>query len=186
MDIQERCVAAYRKHKHLKLAAQEVGIPWQSVYVQLRQAGEPVTGDKLKYGSHTDRLASLGEQRFLALIPEAEDMNRRKFQSKVDFLVHGHSVDVKSSMLKKGSKGTDRRRWAFSVKKQEAIANFFVCFGFDDNKEIATCLLIPGEIARKMTTINLPETGGKWRDYEVDPGSLREFFDSLPKQRESA
>lgn len=182
MNIQQRCVSAYRQHRHLKLAAEDVGIPWQTVYVHLRRAGEPVTGNKLAYGSDADKLAGLGERQFLSLVPDAEDMNGRKFQSKVDFYVRGYSVDVKCSTLKLGSKGTDRRRWAFSVKKQEAIADFFVCFGFDADKEIAACLLIPGEISRRMTTINLPESGGKWRDYEVDPGSLRAFFDSLPRK----
>lgn len=181
MSIQAKCVDAYRRHKHLKMAANEVGIPWQTMYVHLRRAGEPVTGNKLKYGSSADRLAALGEKKFLSLVPEAKDMNRRKFQSKVDFFVHGYSVDVKCSMLNRSSAGTDRRRWAFCIKKQEAIANFFVCFGFNDERQIAACLLIPGEIARHMTTINLPETGGKWRDYEMCPGDLKSFFDSLPR-----
>lgn len=58
MNVQQRCVEAYRQHQNLKIAAQHVGIPWQTVYVHLRKAGEPVTGNKLKYGSETDRLAA--------------------------------------------------------------------------------------------------------------------------------
>lgn len=69
MDIQTQCIKAYRKHKHLKLAAKEVGIPWQTF------------------------------------------------------------------------------------------------------------------IVRHMTTINLPQSGGKWRDYEVDAKSLDGFFTSLPPRK---
>lgn len=186
MNLQARCVEAYRKHKHLKLAATEVGIPWQTVYVHLQRAGEPVVGDKLKYGSDSDKLASLGEQKFLELVPEAEDLNRRKFQAKVDFYVRGYSVDVKCSRAHRSSKGTPRKRWAFSIKKQEFVADFFVCFGMTAESELVTCLLVPGEIARKRTTINLPETGGKWRDYEVQIEDLNEFFMALPEKEKSA
>lgn len=35
-------VESYRKHKNLKLAAAECGIPWQTLYVKLRKADEPV------------------------------------------------------------------------------------------------------------------------------------------------
>lgn len=46
-------VEAYEKHKNLKLAAIEVGMPWQMLYVHLRKLGVPVTGDKARYGRIT-------------------------------------------------------------------------------------------------------------------------------------
>ena len=49
-------VIAYRKHMNLKLAAAELGVAWQSLYVRLKQLGEPVTGDKMRYGSDRDKL----------------------------------------------------------------------------------------------------------------------------------
>src|SRR5690606_22461353 len=100
MNVQQRCVQAYREHQNLKVAAQHVGIPWQTVYVHLRKAGEPVSGNKLKYGSETDRLAARSERIFLDLVPFAEDQNTRQFQSKVDFRVGEFGVDVKASRLK--------------------------------------------------------------------------------------
>lgn len=180
-DITTRCIAAYEQHKHLKLAANDVGIPWQSVYVHLRKAGVPVTGDKLKYGSETDRLASRAEQNFLRLVPDAKDQNTRQFQSKVDFLVFGLGVDVKASRLHSAGAGVSKR-WAFSVKKQEAVADFFVCFAYaEDSDSVQHTLLVPGEIARKHTTISLPVRGGRWRDYEVPPEDLSSFFSNLRK-----
>jgi len=42
-------IDAYEKHKNLKLAANDVGLPWQTVYVHLKRAGVPVVGDKLRF-----------------------------------------------------------------------------------------------------------------------------------------
>lgn len=180
MEIQKECVAAYRKHKNLKLAALDVGIPWQATYVHLRNAGEPVTGDKVRYGSDKDRLAAKGEQIFKSLVPDAADHNDIKYQSKIDFAVRGYGVDVKTSSLKLSNKSCKLRRWAFSMKKQEMLADFFVCICIGDDGELFKVMLIPGEIVRKYSCISLSEAGSKWDDYVVDPGSLDEFFKSLP------
>lgn len=178
MNVQQRCVQAYREHQNLKVAAQHVGIPWQTVYVHLRKAGEPVSGNKLKYGSETDRLAARSERIFLDLVPFAEDQNTRQFQSKVDFRVGEFGVDVKASRLK--VMGPNSSRWMYSIKKQEAIADFFVCFGFDERAErVISTLLVPGEIARKHTTISHSSRGGKWSDYLVKPSELAPFFSAL-------
>ena len=104
---------AYEKHKNLKLAAQEIGIGWQTLYYRLRKQGVSVTGDKLKYGSNTDKIAAFGEQEFLKLIPFSEDQNQKKYQSKFDFLVCGQKVDIKTSNLKLINKSFKARSWAF-------------------------------------------------------------------------
>ncbi|MDG4870278.1 hypothetical protein P8631_19990, partial [Guyparkeria sp. 1SP6A2] len=85
--------------------------------------GEPVTGDKLRYGSDTDRFAARAERKFNELVPFAMSQNEKKFQSKVDFMVGDSTIDVKAANLK-------NNRWSFSLKKQENIADFFVCFAF--------------------------------------------------------
>ena len=72
MDI----AAAYNKHKNLKLAADELGVKWQTLYVQLRKLNIPVTGDKLKYGSNRDRLAARAEIEFQRLVPFAINQNK--------------------------------------------------------------------------------------------------------------
>ena len=179
MDIESECIRAYRRHKHLRNAAKEVGIPWQTLYVHLRRSGEPVTGDKRRYGSSKDRLAAKAEQIFSGLVPGAIDQNRRCFQSKVDFYVGDFSIDVKAARPRKGEKRYHSRRWAFSVKKQEAIADFFVCFCLMDDLSVKQTLLIPGEIARNYMTISVPETGGKWSDYAVATDQLNEFFQQI-------
>ena len=53
--------SVYEKHKNLKLAANELGVKWQTLYVQLRNRGVPITGDKSRYGSDKDRLAARAE-----------------------------------------------------------------------------------------------------------------------------
>ncbi|TWH63856.1 hypothetical protein LX59_03020 [Azomonas agilis] len=184
MSIQQSCIEAYRAHKNLKLAAQEVGIPWQTVYVHLRNAGEPVIGDKLRYGSDTDKLAARGEQMFASFVPEAHNSNSGKFQSKIDFLVQGYGVDVKTSKLKLSHKACKQRRWAFSLKKQEMLADFFVCFCLDEvGDQLLMTLLVPGELIRRYQTISLSERGGKWADYEISYNELRSFFKSLPSKQ---
>lgn len=170
MSIEERCVESYRRIKNLKLVGSELGIPWQKVYIHLRSVGEPVTGDKLRYGSETDRFAARAERAFNELVPFAVSQNEKKFQAKVDFMVGDQKIDVKAANLKQG-------RWAYSLKKQESIADFFVCFAFlDDGGQ--RILLIPGEVCRDIQTISLSKKG-KWWDYEVSEGDLRNFFESM-------
>lgn len=132
--IQQQCVEAYRQHQNLKIAAQHIGIPWQTVYVHLRAAGEPVIGNKAVYGSDKDRLAVLGESLFDRLVPFAENENRKKFQSKVDFFVLGYGVDIKTATPRIGHKSQSTERWAFSLKKQEMVADFVVCFCMDKDR----------------------------------------------------
>ncbi len=169
MDIEQRCVEKYREIRNLKLVGKALGIPWQKVYVNLRKCGEPVVGDKLKYGSETDRFAARAERKFSELVPFAVSQNEIKFQSKVDFMVGNQKVDVKAANLK-------LNRWAFSLKKQESIADFFVCFAFCESGEFKT-LLIPGDICRNHQTISLGNNNSsKWWDYEVSPDELSEFF----------
>lgn len=167
-------IIAYRKHKNLKIAAEELGIKWQHLYIKLCEAGEPVTGDKEKYGSDSDKFAAKGERLFLHLVPSAKDMNRKKFQSKFDFLVSGLKVDVKCSQKRLSNANSKQKRWAFSVKKQRLIADLVVCFGYDGD-EVETCLAIPGEICRNHGTISLSCRGGKWADYQVKTNELNEF-----------
>lgn len=179
--IQQKCAEAYKKHQNLKIAAEQVGIPWQSVYVHLRKAGIPVTGNKLVYGSDKDRLASQGEGLFQDLVPQAINQNSLKFQSKIDFLVNGYGVDVKTARPRMGHKRSETKRWAFSMKKQEMLADFVVCFCMNEDKEPVKCLLIPGEIIRHYQNISVSTRGGsKWHDYEVPFDGLRQFFIDMP------
>lgn len=174
MEIQQECVTTYRRLRNLKLVAVEVGIPWQKVYVYLRAAGEPVTGDKSRYGSDTDRLAAKAENEFKRLVPNCTNLNDQKFQAKIDFSVGPLSVDVKASRR-------HNDRWAFSLKKQELLADFFVCFAFDDDGSYRV-VVIPNELCRHYQTLSLSANSKtKWWDYEVDPASLASFFDSIVK-----
>ena len=174
MGIKEDCVKSYREIKNLKLVANKLGIPWQTVYVYLREMGEPVSGDKLRYGSDTDRFAAKAERKFHELVPFAISQNEKKFQSKVDFMVGDQKIDVKASNFK-------NNRWAFSLKKQENIADFFVCFAFDDVGGYRT-VMIPGDMCRKIQTISLgAKRSTKWWDYEIDPDEITLFFELMRK-----
>jgi hypothetical protein len=174
-------VDRYRELKNLKLVADDIGMPWQTVYWRLKRAGEPVTGDKARYGSDTDRLAARGERWFGTVIPEAKDQNAVAFQSKVDFIVRGRRVDVKTSRPSL----TPRRviQWSWSIKKQESVADFFVCLALTsraDDAGVHRALLIPGELARKYQTIRASHDGqkmtGKWSAYACTSAELRNFF----------
>lgn len=172
----------YEKHKNLKLAADELGIKWQTLYVQLRKAGVPVTGDKMRYGSDKDRIASMAELEFIKLVPFAKNQNEIKFQSKFDYLVGNEKVDIKASRPAQGSKNFKATRWAFSVKKQEFCADFIVCFAMCDIGY--RLFLIPGELVRNYMTISISTNNNsksKWLQYEVVPDDLYDFFTELIK-----
>lgn len=177
----KRCADAYAKHKHLKRAANEVGIPWQTVYVYLREMNIPVTGDKSTYGAPRDKLAAHGEAMFADLVPSAEDLNLKQFQPKVDFDVNGHLVDVKTAKWEQSDKKFKSQRWAFSIKKQAIEADFFVCFGLDPDKKLEKTFLIPAEMVAGKQTISVPVSlNSKWANFLISEGDLEGFFEMLP------
>jgi len=171
MSIKE----VYEKHQNLKLAADELGVKWQTLYVQLKKQGVPITGDKSRYGSDKDRLAAMAELEFKRLVPFAINQNEVKFQSKLDFIVGNHGVDIKASKLNQGSKNFAALRWSFSVKKQEFCADFVVCFAMLEAGY--RIFLIPGEMVRHYQTISISEKGkSKWLQFEISSSDLYEFF----------
>jgi len=174
----EQCIEAYKKHEQLFAAADELGMPWQTLYSRLRKAGFSVTGNKSKWGSEKDRFAAKGEACFRSIVPEAVDQNDEAFQAKVDFLVHGIKVDVKSAKAKKSNARFDGKRWAFSLKKQLEEAEFYVLFCYcDQGKHLQDCYLIPRDMIIGLQTISIPCTSkSKWRQFSVNPDCLSDFF----------
>lgn len=174
------CIAAYRRHKNLKLAAEEISIPWQSLYVRLRAAGEPIIGDKARYGSEKDKLANKAENAFSVAVPFAVDQNKAKWQAKYDFDVLGTKVDVKSSKPKRQSFRTEKKRWAFSFAKQSLVCDFVCCFCYSDDMVVEKVLLVPSEIFGGVQTVSVScEGSSKWFDYEIQTEDLAPFFSSL-------
>ncbi len=147
----EQMKSVYDKHLHLKNAADELGMKWQTLYWYLQKAGHPVTGNKARYGSETDKLASRAEVDFKRLVPNTKDMNEAKYQSKYDFEIYGLKVDVKASTLKEYCKNKSLCRYSFNV---------------------------PKEHIRFMTTISISNGKSKWQDFEVAPKELKPFFDN--------
>ena len=176
---------AYARHKNLKLAANELGVQWQQLYVRLRKMGVPVTGDKARYGCAKDRFASKAERLFAEDVPTAEDSNAQQYQSMIDFSVGGFTVDIKASRLhparQERSGKTTAPRWLFSINKQKDKADFFVMYAFDpDAERVEHVFLIPAEIATTKSTIVVAESlSSKWADYRVDRGALADFFLTL-------
>lgn len=194
MSIQEKCIEKYAELKHLKLVGIELGIPWQTVYVYLKEAGVAVTGDKARYGSVTDRLAVYAENLFAESVPFATDNNAGKFQATVDFDIEGMLVDVKASMLQPGRHDASGKkiapRWAYCISKQKDISDFFVLYAFSGDAEAPKqehVFLLPTEIATARTSISIPLTlRSKWADYEVKEGELADFFKEMKKIKRSA
>ena len=171
------CVAAYRKHKNLKLAAAEIKMPWQTLYVHLRSVGEPVIGDKSRYGSAKDKLAAMAERAFSDAVPIAVDQNGIKWQSKYDFDVIGIKVDVKAARPKRQSFRTEKKRWAFSFKKQSLICDFVCCFCYLDDLTIAKVLVVPSEIFGGIQTVSVSCEGeSKWFDYSMNIEEISVFL----------
>ena len=174
-------IDAYRRHKNLRLAAEELGMKWQSLYVHLRSAGVAVTGDKARYGCAKDRLGTFGESLFYQDVPEAIDSNRAQFQANIDFDVLGWSVDVKTA-----TPSADKTRWSFGINKQKDRADFFVMYALDDatSRRVIHGILIPREIATAKALISLPVSlNSKWTDYFVERNELATFFRGLGTKR---
>lgn len=187
INIINRSVGAYKKYLNMRLASREIGIPLSTLYLHLKRAGVAIIGDKSRYGTESDKLAARAEKEFMKIVPFAKNMNSVKFQSKVDYMVGEYSIDVKASRLRNAGAKTKSQRWSFSLKKQELIADFFVCFAFDTTgEEIRKVLLIPGEVCRMYSSLSLSQDYGKWSDYEVTEQELHDFFvqmTSIPKEQ---
>ena len=176
-------IESYSRLKNLKLVGKEIGMPWQTAYVRLRANSISVVGDKTRYGCAKDKFAAKAEAEFQRLVPEAKNNNKEKFQSKTDFSVGKISVDVKASNLHRQLRTSPARRWAFSVRKQNMIADFMCFFAFSDESEYRL-LVAPGELVCSYQTISIGENfSGKWAEFEVFPADLAVFFDSICQQR---
>lgn len=178
----------YDKHKNLKLAAKELGMKWQTLYWHLTSIGHPVTGDKERYGSNTDKLARYTEKLFQKSFPYAVDNNEEKFQSSLDFTVKGLDIDIKSATKKDGYKSNPNKnaayRWAFSCKVQEKVTDYLICYCFSgedcvDHGTVEKILLIPKEFFANKQSFSVSCTRSKWYDFEVTETELKEFFDSM-------
>ena len=176
----EQLKSAYDKHRNLKLAANELGVKWQTLYWHLKKANHHIVGDKSKYGSATDKFAAKAEQEFLEMVPSAIYMNTRKYQCKYDFEINGLKVDVKASNLKNMSHTSQSKRWMFSIKKQELIADFIIGMAYT-NSNLNRMFLFPRESIRYRSTISIPEHGSKWDAYEVSKEDLIYFFEKTIK-----
>ena len=175
--------SAYDKHKHLKIAADSIGMKWQTLYWHLKKSGHPIQGDKESYGSEKDKFAATSERDFQGIIGrEIKNLNTEKFQSKYDFEINGLKVDIKASRLHNGSKQSKAMRWAFSLKKQEMVADFIVCMAYKEN-QLFKIFLIPRESLRYRSTISISENlRSKWVDYLISEEDLKEFFQETTKQ----
>lgn len=169
---------SYSKHNNLKLAADELGMGWQNLYYHLKKNGVSVVGDKTKYGSASDKLAAKAELLFSKIVPYATNNNEKTFQAKIDFYVNDLKIDIKSSELHFSSKKFKSKRWAFSLKRQEMFADFFVAFGYEGEK--VTIFLFPSEIIKHYQTISINPYGqSKWLQYMVTEPDLLEFFNNF-------
>jgi hypothetical protein len=178
MITTEQCIEAYQKHEQLFAAAEELKIPWQTLYSRLKKAGFSVTGNKSKWGSVKDRFAAQGEAEFKRLVPSAEDQNESQYQSKVDFFVYGIKVDVKSAKSKKSNSNYASKRWAFSLKKQIEEADFYVLFCYNEEGNfLQDCYLIPRDMIIGLQTISIPlSSKSKWHCFRIDEETLSDFF----------
>ncbi|WP_109391293.1 MULTISPECIES: hypothetical protein [Proteus] len=184
MDNTQLCIESYSRHKNLKLVGMELGIPWQSVYSTLRKADYPVTGDKARYGSVTDRIAVIGEQKFKKAVPISIDNNDLKYQADIDFTIGNITIDVKTSRIRRKQQGKGIKnaapRWGYCINKQKDTADFFVLYALDDNNETEHVFLMPNEIVTAVSMISIPETlASKWADYKIEESELLPFFQSL-------
>lgn len=170
---------SYEKHKNLKLAACELSIPWQTLYVKLKKEGVNVTGDKSRHGSSGDKLAAMAEGEFSKIAPFAKNMNEKMYQSPHDFEIGDLKIDVKCSMPRILNKKSSSKSWSFSIKKQTFTCDFICCFCKKDDKSTEKILMIPREFFEGIQTISVGCNGkSKWFDYEISKPDLHSFLDS--------
>jgi len=101
-----------------------------------------------------------------------------------DFICkNGYKIDVKSSTLRKISKGAPR--WKFSLKKNDK-ADFFLCVAFDslDSLNPVHVYLIPAKdfVGKHDISITL-NTEDQWKRYEKPIGKVIESCNRMKSQQ---
>jgi hypothetical protein len=178
-NLQEM-IDSYKKHENLKIAGAELGISFQTLYWHLKKAGVSVAGNKERYGSEKDRFGVFAEKIFAEIVPEADDLNGKKFQSKFDFQINGVRLEIKAAKRQSLGFGKGGDRWAFSIKRQISECDFYVLFAFSPDKELEKIFLVPHDVLCNTTTISVSVNGvSKWHSYEVTKESLREIILSI-------
>lgn len=171
------CIKSYEKEKNIKKVGDITGIKWQTVYWYLKKAGVSVCGDKSRYGSKTDKFAYIGEKYVENLIPNSINQNSIMFQPKIDFIINTYRVDVKSSKLVEKD-----NRWAFSIKKQMRVSDYFILLAYDtDGNNVIAHFVLPTEMLLKsIQTISIPKNynHSKWGDFFISKEDLKIFFDN--------
>jgi hypothetical protein len=171
---------AYQNNKNLKVAADLLGMKFQTLYWNLKKAGVSCTGDKECYGSRKDIFGAKAESEFARIIPYAEDQNKVSYQPPIDFLVRGIKVEIKAAKRQCLGVGAGQDRWSFSIKKQIEDADFFVCFAFSKDEEVEAIFLIPAVVIASKTTISVSCKGrSKWYYYMVSEAELKSIFNDL-------
>jgi hypothetical protein len=169
----DEMIESYGRHKNLKIASDELGMNFQTLYWHLKKAGISCSGDKERYGSAKDRFGAAAELEFQKIIPYAEDQNKTRFQPKVDFLVNGVKFEIKSAKRQCLGVGAGGDRWSFSIKKQIEEADFFVLFGFSRSGDVESIFLVPAELIASKTTVSVSCNGSsKWHDYSLSKEGL--------------
>lgn len=178
-NIQEM-IDSYKKHQNLKIAGAELGMSFQTLYWNLKKAGVDVPGNKERYGSEKDRFGVVAEKIFSEIIPEAEDLNGKKFQSKYDFRLNDVRFEIKAAKRQCLGFGKGGDRWAFSIKRQISACDFYVLFAFSPDKELEKIFMVPHDVLCSTTTISVSVNGSsKWHAYEVSREELREIVLSI-------
>lgn len=183
-NVVDLIIQDYEKHKNLKIVGANLGIPWQTVYWHLKKKSVPVTGDKEKYGSVSDKVGFIGEKLFSQTVPDVVNQNTLQFQSKYDFIYKDLNIDVKTSLLKTvGNKveGRTSERWAFSFGKQPNV-DVLVCYcltGVKEDYHVEHILLIPRDLLTIRYTISVTKGNSKWLDFKVSEKDLTDFFERI-------
>jgi len=175
------CKKEYEELPNIKLVANKTGIKWQTDYWYLKKDGVEVRGDKALYGSTKDRFAHKGEEYIQKILPSAINQNLYSFQPKIDFLIGDKSLEIKSSKLE----ATKVNRWAFSLKKQKKLADYFILLAFDsEGNDVIHHFMIPNELlTENLQTISISKnvTKSKWSDFLIPKEELIEFFEETFK-----
>lgn len=185
-EIVDKIISLYSEDHNLKVVADKMDIPWQTIYWWLKKEGVSVSGNKSKYGGLKDKIGLIGENLFKESFPAAEDQNELSFQPEFDFLLGGLRLDVKTSFprdMKARTTGV-KYRWGFNTRRQQEV-DFIICYclnGDVDSWELQHILLIPNEFLQGIQTISVSceqRTRSKWMDMKVRNEELVEFLNSF-------
>jgi hypothetical protein len=164
------------------LTQNQTQLPAYRLQILLAKAGVLKIQDKINYGTKSQKLGGLAEQRFQELVPKAINANKyfQKNNPCFDFVLDHLTIDVKYSSLHINS----QRKEYWSIRTtgdQDCIVVFFEKQAGTEMNDPYVLFIPMSFIKEKQTNIHISKNGIWFTSFKVEPNELASIIEDYVK-----